>query len=732
MRITTFLSSFLPKKNPTSPSRFLLISAPLTLLVLVILVVAFQMNRQLYDQQQIVVGRLFHAASRHTAQLQREHLRLYSMIETGKTNIDTEALASQQDLVESRIRILRNTLLMSESEPEVNEFYDAYVAGWSTIKEQIAVWQREPNNLVLHVRLTQSMQEVELHVNNIATLLQITFEDSMLEWAEKSRFLNRLLTLGSSSFAVIILLMAYTSYLFIQAQAANEQTLRNSEQRLRAILSAIPDAVYRVSRDGICTDYKPAVSSAQLSPIASFQGKALADLLPTHVATLMQQGIDRALQNKTESYLEYVVEDAESAELRHYEARLLPSSNDEVQILIRDITTAKEQEEAALQAQKLESLGVLAGGIAHDFNNILTGIMAQASLAAAKIKRELPVGSHVQKVILSAERAADLTRQLLAYTGKGKFQVDFFDLNEVILDTTKLMGTALPGRATLDLRLQEDLPPVQVDRVQIQQVLMNLYINAIEALPDGNGTITFETLLQSVEDETTLTVQTRQQQTTTEGLAPGLYVAAKVTDTGAGMDQATLSRIFDPFFSTKPKGHGLGLSATIGIMRTHHGTLQVQSQLNSGTTFTLLLPAAHRPQPIPVPEVGSTWKKNPNGKKSILIIDDEAAIRDAATDILQEEGFEVAAAANGYEGIEIYRSQYQQTSVVLLDLKMPGINGKETYQELEKIQPDLKVIFTSGYSDSEVTALTSEFEGTTFLPKPYTAETLTKIIGQLL
>lgn len=724
----------LSAKTPsmTSPAQFVFVSVPLTIIVLAILVVAFQINRQLYDQQQVIVGRLAHAAVRHTAQLQREHLRLFAMIEATRETLDEAPLELQRNLVESRLRIMQTTLQTSEMDQEMYALYDNYAERWYALEPQIILWQGDPNNVVRKEQIIMTLEEIELNLNQISTLAQLSFEDRMKSWGNKSRFLNQLLTLGSISFAIIVALMAYTSYLFVHSQATNERILRKSEQRLRVILEAIPDAVYRVNSAGIYTDYKPATDKTHCLSQAAFSGQSLTTVLPDAAASQIQEGIQSVLASGKKLLLELTVPDPTSNELYHLEARLLPSGSDEMQIVVRDITTVRQQEKAALQAQKLESLGVLAGGIAHDFNNLLAGMLGQASLAATKLERGLPAQGNIQKVILSAERAADLTRQLLAYTGKGKFQIGPLDMNQLLNDTISLMGTTLPSNANLVLALQDDLPLVQADRTQIQQVFMNLFINAIEALPDEEGCITITTGVSNIDDDTCNRAPFPSAQVIGDALEPGTYVAIQITDTGVGMDQATLSRIFDPFFSTKPKGHGLGLSATIGIIRTHHGSLQVQSQLGVGTTFHILLPALANAPAVEPEESNLTPLDFVKVQKTVLVIDDEADVRETATDILITQGYDVIAAANGDEGITLFRANHCHIGLVLLDLKMPGRNGPETYQELRKIQPDLKVIFTSGYSEAEVATLTQNSPRLTFLPKPYTVESLSQQSCQLL
>ena len=415
-----------------------------------------------------------------------------------------EVLSAHRPIVVTKIKrmlaVIDKQVRLDESHPEdqrLLQFVNALYRPTSKAREEgspqeYRQWLEQSGKAKVKAESKQigaQMAEIELHANQVATLVQASFESQMGDWARKSLFLNFLLTIGSFSFIIILLLVSYGIFLLFRQQSNHQDTLRTSEQRLRVILDAIPDAVYRVSGAGIYTDYKPAINQAHRLPETTFFRKHLRDVLPPAVATAMENGIKTVLAEQQPLLLDYPLVDARHNLTRHYEARLLPSGVDEVQIIVRDVTEVKQQEEATIQAQKLESLGVLAGGIAHDFNNLLTGMLGQASLAVAKLNRGLPALDHVEKVVLSAERAADLTKQLLAYTGKGKFQIDLLDLNRLITDTTALMGTVIPGGTDLRLALQDPLPPVRVDRGQIQQVAMNLFINAIEALPDGNGSI---------------------------------------------------------------------------------------------------------------------------------------------------------------------------------------------------------------------------------------------------
>ncbi len=271
----------------------------------------------------------------------------------------------------------------------------------------------------------------------------------------------------------------------------------------------------------------------------------------------------------------------------------------------------------------------------------------------------------------------------------------------------------------------DDLPMIEADRGQLQQIVMNLFINGVEALGEKGGVIRLATHTQQI---TTIDML---QSYVIGTVTPGLYVVLQITDSGIGMEQSVLSRIFDPFFSTKPKGHGLGLSATLGIIRTHQGALQVQSQPGLGTIFTIFLPAlpaqATKAESVITPPV-----PRQEARALVLVIDDEEALREVTTDVLSAEHFQVITTASGLEGIEQFRRWQKQVGVVLLDMKMPGMNGKQTYQILRQIEPAVKVIFMSGYSETEVTSQLDNDFALPFLAKPYTADALVQHVRQML
>ena len=388
-----------------------------------------------------------------------------------------------------------------------------------------------------------------------------------------------------------------------------------------------------------------------------------------------------------------------------------------IQAIVRDIGTQKraEAERAALerqlfQAQKMESLGVLAGGIAHDFNNLLMGVLGHAGLALEQLNPLHPARRNLEAIQKAGQRAADLTRQMLAYSGRGQFVVRNLDLTAQVEEMVHLLEVSLPKTVVLRFDLHRGLPAIAADAAQLQQVIMNLVINAAEAIGEASGLITLATGAQHLDAAMIRALLLGQD------VVPGTYVYLEVSDTGCGMDPKTIGRIFEPFFTTKFTGRGLGLSAIMGIVRGHKGALKVYSEVGRGTTFKVLFPA-QGPAAEPVePEAGETaW----HGAGLILVVDDDETVRSVARQTLELRGFEVMVAEDGLVALELLRRRGREVSLVLLDMTMPHLGGEATFREMRQQQPDIRVILSSGYNEQEAM---SRFMGKGlkgFLQKPY-------------
>ncbi|MFH0991875.1 MAG: PAS domain-containing protein [bacterium] len=387
--------------------------------------------------------------------------------------------------------------------------------------------------------------------------------------------------------------------------------------------------------------------------------------------------------------------------------------------IFRDMTEHKRTEEALRETQKMKSLGILAGGIAHDFNNLLQAVLGHASLALQRLDRHHAAYANIQKLETAAMRASELTQQLLAYSGRGKFQTTPIFLNTFIRDNLHFFEVSIPKYIQLHTALAADLPHIEADSGQIQQIVMNLIINATEAIGDRAGNIHIATSsLYIPADDRACWVRAGEE------LDAGTYVLLDVHDDGSGMAEETQQRIFDPFFSTKFTGRGLGLAAVLGIIRGHKGGIQVQSNVGVGTTFRIALPAV---QSFALNERKSmAEEKEITG--AILVIDDEEYVRDLVADILDTFHIAVVTAENGEGGLSIYSDHRDKISAVLLDLSMPGIGGEETFKRLKALNPNVKVILSSGYSEVEAVERFAGQGLAGFLQKPYKPELLISVL----
>ncbi len=366
----------------------------------------------------------------------------------------------------------------------------------------------------------------------------------------------------------------------------------------------------------------------------------------------------------------------------------------------------------------------MAGGIAHDFNNLLTVILGNASLAGAQTPADSPLRPALGQIQQAAERAADLCRQMLAYSGRGRFVLAHLDLNQLVQETAGLLRLSISRKAALQLNLAERVPLIIADATQIHQVVMNLVLNASEALGDRPGVIRMTTGRQHA-DKTFLSEGCLSPE-----LPEGEYVFLEIADTGCGMTEETRRKIFDPFFTTKFTGRGLGLAAVLGIIRGHKGVIRVESELGKGSAFRLLLPVRRETDQglKTAPPAGQTWR----GAGTILVVDDESWVRDVVTRLLRSLGFTVIVAADGEEALAKFQETPEDFRLVLLDLTMPRLDGVETFRTLHLLRPNLPVILMSGFSEQEASARFAGKGLAGFLSKPFRLEDLTERVRSAL
>ena len=405
------------------------------------------------------------------------------------------------------------------------------------------------------------------------------------------------------------------------------------------------------------------------------------------------------------------------------------------ELLRREQTARRAAEDSEAQSrhvQKLESIGVLAGGIAHDFNNLLHVILGNADIALSRLAGRSPARGPMEEVIRATMRAADLTRQMLAYSGKGAFVVRNLDLSNEVREMATLLRTAISKQATLVWELETDLPPVKADATQVRQIVMNLITNASDALQNAGGDITLRTgvLDRSQLHQPGFASLIGDAERTADSSEEMVYL--EVHDTGAGMTPDTLRRIFDPFFSTKFSGRGLGLAAVMGIVRSHQGLIRIRTEPERGTSFQVLFPSVRGK--VTKQEKPSAARSEWRGEGTILVVEDEEEVREVAERILQDFGFQTIPAVDGRDALDIMESRGSGMTAILMDLSMPRMGGQEALRQLRQSWPDLPVIMMSGYTEESVAPQFNDAGPgvTAFLQKPFFAEDLIGVLRRVL
>ncbi len=491
-------------------------------------------------------------------------------------------------------------------------------------------------------------------------------------------------------------------------------------RHLAAVVESSEDAVISKTLDGTILTWNRGAEQVYGYPAAETIGRPMTMLLPEDRINEETEILQRIGSGERVDHFETVRRTKAGnpidvsltiSPIRDNSGRVVGASH-----VARDITDLKRFDEKLRHAQKLESLGVLAGGVAHDFNNLLTGILGNTSLALEMLPKENPTRSILRDVLNASERASHLTRQLLAYAGKGRFVIEPINLSALVREISNLIQSSIPTHVQLRLELRNDMPLIQADSGQLQQVIMNLVLNGAEAIrSDQNGTVLVTTDILKIDDR-----YLRSALVASSDLAGGTYVTLEVHDSGCGMDEATIGRIFEPFFTTKFTGRGLGLAAVQGIVRGHKGAIKVYSRPGNGTTFKVWFPAtAGLPESTAaaVPELVAN-------DQLILVIDDEELIRRTAKAMLERYGYKVIVAENGKEGVELLQVLGDKVSAILLDLTMPIMSGQEAFRQLKQINPDVHVVLSSGYSEVEAVCRFTGKGIAGFIQKPYSTAAL--------
>ncbi len=519
--------------------------------------------------------------------------------------------------------------------------------------------------------------------------------------------------------AIIGLLGKYED---ITGSKAAEESLRQKTEELERFFSLALDLLCIADVQGRFLRLNPTWEATLGYRLEELEGRQFLELVHPDDREATLAAVSRLAAGDT--VLNFVNRyRAADGSYRVIEWRSMPYRNELIYAAARDITERVRADEERrrleaqlLHSQKLESLGVLAGGLAHDFNNLLTGILGNAELAALD-SRDRKTADCLQEIQRSSRRAADLCRQMLAYSGKGRFVIERVDLNELVREMIGMLEISISKKAALELELTGPLPRVEADASQLQQVLMNLITNASEAIGDGSGTIRIATAAIHCErDDLRATYLD-------DNLEPGDFVLCAVSDTGCGMAPEVKARLFDPFFSTKFTGRGLGMAAVLGIVRGHRGAIKVSSEVGAGTTIRVLLPALR--EGVERAEAGMTIAPDGwTGSGAVLVVDDESTVRAVAERYLERLGFRAICAPDGEAALELLRESDVAIRCVLLDLTMPRLGGLETYRELQQLRPELPVILMSGYNEQQAVERFSGGGLAGFLQKPFQLERL--------
>jgi PAS domain S-box-containing protein len=516
------------------------------------------------------------------------------------------------------------------------------------------------------------------------------------------------------------------SFLNITERKLAEEAMRESEERFKALFEFAPDAYYLNDLDGILLNGNRAAEN-----LLGYKREELVGNDFLQLGLLSPEDLPKAakllamnLEGKATGPDEFTLKQKDGKKIV-VEIRTTPiniKDNDVVLGIARDISERKHLEGRLRQSQKLEAVGTLAGGIAHDFNNILATIMGYCELALEDTKKGKATPKELQQILKSSQRAAKLVRQILTYSREMEFSLEPVDINSEVIFAANLLRQTIPRMIDIDLYLSESVALIKADDTQIQQVLLNLASNAKDAMPDG-GKLAFKTELVQVD---------RKVCQVCHNEFSGEYILLSIRDTGEGMGGKTLEKIFDPFFTTKEvgKGTGLGLATVFGIVGAHEGHLTVDSQLDVGTTFNIYLPAID--ENIEIITENKAIEDLPGGNETILLVDDEETVLEINNKMLHGTGYTVLASSTGEEALKTYLKVGDNIDLVILDLSMPGMGGHRCLKELLSLDPQAKVIISTGYSRDGDLRETMSSGAAALLPKPFSKSEMLKTVRLVL
>ncbi|NWG21981.1 MAG: response regulator [Chloroflexi bacterium] len=526
---------------------------------------------------------------------------------------------------------------------------------------------------------------------------------------------------------VMTLIACESLFRLMRRQRTATAALRISEERFRSTFERAPVPMAITDLQGRLKRFNPALSvmlgydaselqGIELNSIAHPEDRAVGHRLRD---AIMAAGGDADLEKR------YICKDGRVIHMLLKGTLLLDANGQPHELLgiFFDLTERRQAEEnrlaferTILERQRLESLGVLAAGVAHDFNNLLAGVMGNTNVALLELPPESPARACLSQIEVSVKRAADLTRHMLAYAGHGRVMRETIDMNATIGEFDALLDTLISAAITVEYRLAPGALPVYIDRAQLQQMLTALMMNAVESIGENPGTIVVVT------DRRTLQADDTASHWIGAPLPAGEYALIEIRDTGCGMDEATRERIFDPFFSTKQPGRGLGLAATLGIVRSHGGALQVESAPGAGSVFRIVLPvcgAAITGNVFPPEKTPAPRAAVPDRERRILVVDDEAAVRTVTSRMLERLGYQTLVAPDGQAAVDLFAAHADTIACVLLDVTMPVMGGAQALQAIREVRPEAPVVLMSGYASEETAARFAQLRPTGFLHKPF-------------
>jgi hemerythrin-like metal-binding protein/PAS domain S-box-containing protein len=515
----------------------------------------------------------------------------------------------------------------------------------------------------------------------------------------------------------------------LEAQMASRTAeLQESEARLQGFIQHAPAAIAFKDLKGHLLMVNRRAEALIGKSLATTPGKTMEEVFPSEVVAKVREQDERVVTQREEIQIEESVAlpDTGMLDLLIQKFPLIDAIGHcwGMGVIATDVTERKQGEQANRQRQKLESLGLLAGGIAHDFNNLLGAMLGNLELARSGLDSAEQVSSRLLIVEELIARASTLVAQILAYAGKGKFQIQSLDLNRQVEEMMRFLQAALSRKASLQWETAPGLPPMEGDAGQLSQVIMNLVLNAAEAMEPQGGLVTIRTGSER------LTQADIDRRFRGHALNPGPHLTLEVSDNGPGIPTEVQERIFDPFFTTKFTGRGLGLSAVQGILRSHQGGIQVVSEAGKGTTFRLFFPAVSAPAKVEVagPQHPGTHASTFHGTGTVLVVDDEDSLRAVAASALRRMGFDTVQARDGLEALQLFEANRDRIRLILMDLTMPRMDGEEAYKQLRRAGAMAPIILSSGFGQEEALR---RFRGkglAGFLPKPYRFQTLVDVI----